>query len=169
MDQKLSWEAETRTTVQEISYLLWNPEVHYRIQNSPPLDLILSHLNPVHDFTHYFFKTWIILQSTPWSSECSLSCNTFLCLCLSSTCYMSRPSHRFMFSEDSLKQKHVSNMRVARQCFYFHANMVYNREKAQGLIHVRRKNKKISCKVKLSLCFYFNEYHAMKAYGGVEL
>jgi hypothetical protein len=59
MERSLSREAGSRTASQ-IPGLLWNSKLHSRFLNSPPLDLILSQMNPIHTPTAYFFK--IILK-----------------------------------------------------------------------------------------------------------
>jgi hypothetical protein len=35
------------TACQEITCILWNLRVHYHVQNSPPHDSVLCHINPV--------------------------------------------------------------------------------------------------------------------------
>jgi hypothetical protein len=48
MEHRPSWEANSFSASLEIPHILWNPEVHYRIQKSPPTVPILTRLKPVH-------------------------------------------------------------------------------------------------------------------------
>jgi hypothetical protein len=61
--------------VKKYPAFLWNPKVHYRVQTSPPLDPVLSQLNPVHPIDPYLLKVHlnVILPPTPRSSQWSLA------------------------------------------------------------------------------------------------
>jgi hypothetical protein len=48
LEQRPSWEANRSSASQEISPVLWNPEVHHRIHNSPPPVPVLRQIDPGH-------------------------------------------------------------------------------------------------------------------------
>jgi hypothetical protein len=76
MEQSPSWKANQYSASPEITSILCNPKVHYRIHNIPPTDPILSQINPVCAFASHFLKVHIniFLPSTPgFSKSCSFA------------------------------------------------------------------------------------------------
>jgi len=60
-----SWEANSGISIQEITFLLCNPETHYHVQSSPPLEPILSHMHAAHNFQPISLGYILILSSRP--------------------------------------------------------------------------------------------------------
>jgi hypothetical protein len=97
MEQSRSREANRFSASQETPCILRNPNVPYRIHNSPPHVPILSQLDPVQTSTSHFLKIClnIILPSTPESPKWSLSVRVVskLTLCIYQTAVLIRNSH----------------------------------------------------------------------------
>jgi hypothetical protein len=75
MELSPSLEATNCEPTQELPRILWNPKVHYRVHNSPPLVPILSQINPIQTIPSYLSKIHfnIVHPLTPWSTQWSLS------------------------------------------------------------------------------------------------
>jgi hypothetical protein len=63
MEQSPSWETNRFAASQEISHILLNPNVHYRIHKCTPPVSIVSQSNPVHTYTSHFWRSKLILSS----------------------------------------------------------------------------------------------------------
>jgi hypothetical protein len=60
-----SWKAASCAATRELPSILWNPKVHCRVHNNPPLVPILSYINPIHTIPSYLSKVKLSLYR-PW-------------------------------------------------------------------------------------------------------
>jgi hypothetical protein len=60
MEESSPLETNSHSATQEIYLRLWNPKVHCRVQNSPPLVPFLSKMNPVHTSHPIFLRPILI-------------------------------------------------------------------------------------------------------------
>jgi hypothetical protein len=97
MEYSPSWEADSRSANQEMSYHLWNPKVHYRVHKNPPPTPILSQMNPNHTLPLIFPNIHLNVIAPSTSTECSLPFRfqtKILYAFLISPCVLNaRPSH----------------------------------------------------------------------------
>jgi hypothetical protein len=56
MEKSPSWEANNNTGGQELYQLLWNAKAYHHAHKTPPLDSIMSQMNPVHTLTLYYLN-----------------------------------------------------------------------------------------------------------------
>jgi hypothetical protein len=69
MQQCISRETDSGSSLREIPRLLWNLKIHYHVHNSPPLAPIMSQMNPVHTPKPYLFKIHFDILFAPRFSK----------------------------------------------------------------------------------------------------
>jgi hypothetical protein len=63
MELSPCWEVYSCPATQEIPSILWNLKIYCRVQKSPPLDSILSQLNPINISILFLLRSILILSS----------------------------------------------------------------------------------------------------------
>jgi hypothetical protein len=76
MELSPSGEAANFAVTEELPSILWKPKVHYRVQKSTSLVIILSQINPIHTIPSYLSKIHFNIVHPPssWYSQWSISC-----------------------------------------------------------------------------------------------
>jgi hypothetical protein len=62
-----SWQAANCAATHKLPSILWSLKVHYRVNKSPPLVPILSHIDPVHTIPSYLSKICFNIVHPPTS------------------------------------------------------------------------------------------------------
>jgi hypothetical protein len=65
-----SWKADSRSATQEILRLLWTLKIHSRVHKSPPLDPILSQMNPVHSLKTLLYTIYFNIPLCHRNEDC---------------------------------------------------------------------------------------------------
>jgi len=119
MEQSPSWEANRSSFILEISHILWNAKVHYRIHTTQPPVLFLSQINQVHASLSHLLKIHfnIILPTAHRSSRWTLffsrlQQNPVSSYPLSHTCHMPRPSHSSWFDHQNSRWWGVHSIKL---------------------------------------------------------
>ena len=111
MEQSPSWDSNICSASHELPRMSWNPAVHCRVINSPPLAPVLSHLNLVHALSPHFFQirfNSILLptaRSSKWSFSFSFPHQN--CVCISLLTYTSHMPHN-LFGWDNRESSRPS-------------------------------------------------------------
>jgi len=112
MEESSSWQANISSASKEICRNLWNPNVHYRVYNSPPPVPILSQRNPVRVPNPSLRSILVLSFHLRLGLRSGLFPSGFptktLYTPLHYSCYMPRPSHSSRFC-------HPNNIRWAVQ------------------------------------------------------
>lgn len=79
---------QSYSTSQEISCLVWNLNIHYRVYKSLPVDSALTHLNSAHILTHYYFHIRYLSMSRSNQLDSHFQMFKLKLSDLSHTCYI---------------------------------------------------------------------------------